>query len=121
MASDSAQASPRTRGEKLITGGWIALAIAIPVSCIFSSEPFDFSASLATLSLIALCVTFACWPKLFIPPIDYKHLCDSVPRKSVGSWMNPRSFSSSTEMPKSASITSLPSELTSTLVGLMSR
>ncbi|MCY1204620.1 hypothetical protein D9M68_708500 [compost metagenome] len=82
MASDSAQASPRTRGEKLITGGWIALAIAIPVSCIFSSEPFDFSASLATLSLIALCVTFACWPKLFIPPIDYKHLCDSVPRKS---------------------------------------
>ena len=60
----------------------IALAIAIPVSCIFSSEPFDFSASLATLSLIALCVTFACWPKLFIPPIDYKHLCDSVPRKS---------------------------------------
>ncbi|MDH4560087.1 MULTISPECIES: hypothetical protein [unclassified Pseudomonas] len=82
MASDSAQASPRTRGEKLVTCGWLALAVAIPVSCIFSSEPFDFSASLAALSLITLCAAFACWPKLFIAPIDYKHLCDTVPRKS---------------------------------------
>ncbi|QEY65047.1 hypothetical protein FXN65_24415 [Metapseudomonas lalkuanensis] len=82
MASDSTQASPRTRGENLVTCGWIALATAIPVSCIFSSEPFDFSAGLAALSLISLCAAFACWPKLFITPINYRKLCDEVPRSS---------------------------------------
>jgi hypothetical protein len=83
MASDSPQAAPHTRGEKVVTGGWLALGIAIPVSCIFSNEPFDFSAGLALLSLITLCVAFACWPRLFLTPINYKGLCDSVPRGSA--------------------------------------
>lgn len=83
MASDSAHASPRTRGEKLVTGGWIALAIVIPVSCIFSNESFDFSASLALLSLITLCAAFACWPRLFLTPINYRSFADNVPRGSA--------------------------------------
>ncbi|AOE87564.1 hypothetical protein [Pseudomonas sp. TCU-HL1] len=82
MASDSALAAPRTRGEKVVTGGWIALGIIIPISCLFSDESFDFSASLALLSLITLCAAFACWPKLFITPINCRKLCDEVPRSS---------------------------------------
>ncbi|MCY1557545.1 hypothetical protein D9M68_944020 [compost metagenome] len=66
----------------MVTGGWLALGIAIPVSCIFSDEPFDLSAGLALLSLITLCATFACWPRLFLTPINYKSLCDNVPRGS---------------------------------------
>jgi hypothetical protein len=83
MASDSPQATPRTRGEKVVTGGWLALAIAIPVSCIFSDEPFDFSASLALLSLLTLCAAFACWPRLFLTPINYRGLTDSMPRGTL--------------------------------------
>ncbi|MGF6694573.1 hypothetical protein M2318_004662 [Metapseudomonas resinovorans] len=83
MASDSATVSPRSRGEKLVTGSWIAIAIAIPISCILSNATFNFSASLAALSLIALCAAFACWPKLFIAPmLNFRALCDSVPRGS---------------------------------------
>ncbi|MDH4567126.1 hypothetical protein E8E95_10585 [Pseudomonas sp. BN414] len=82
MASDSAQASSHTRGEKLVSSAWIALGIIIPISCLFSDESFDFSASLALLSLITLCAAFACWPKLFITPINYRKLCDEVPRNS---------------------------------------
>lgn len=82
MASDSPQAGPRTRGEKVVTGGWLALGTAILVSCFFSDETFDFSASLALLSLLTLCAAFACWPRLFLTPINYQDLCDSVPRGS---------------------------------------
>ncbi|BAN50744.1 hypothetical protein [Metapseudomonas resinovorans] len=83
MASDSSPASPRTRGEILVTGGWIALAIAIPISSLFSDDSFTLSTSLALLSLVTLCAAFACWPKLFITPINYKGLCDEVPRGST--------------------------------------
>ncbi|WP_271410678.1 hypothetical protein [Pseudomonas sp. Q1-7] len=83
MARESAHAIARTRGEKLVTGGWLTLAVAIPVSCIFSDDPFDLSAGLAALSLITLCAAFACWPKLFLGPINYKGLCDELPRGSA--------------------------------------
>ncbi|MDH4556843.1 hypothetical protein E8F11_16995 [Pseudomonas sp. BN417] len=83
MASDSPQAAPRTRGENVVTAGWIALGIAIPVSCFFSDETFDFSASLALLSLLTLCAAFACWPRLFLAPINYRGFVDSVPRGSL--------------------------------------
>ncbi len=83
MASDSPQASPRTPGEKLVTRGWIALGIIIPISCIFSDEPFDFSSGLALLSLVTLCAAFACWPKLFLTPINYRSFADSMPRGSL--------------------------------------
>ncbi len=82
MASDSAQATSHTRGEKLVSRAWIAIAIAAPIGCILASEPFDFSSGLAALSLIALCAIFACWPKLFFAPINYRNLCDEVPRNS---------------------------------------
>ncbi|MFZ6049088.1 hypothetical protein ACFW0H_23560 [Pseudomonas sp. CR3202] len=83
MASDSPHASPRTPGEKLVTGGWIALGIIIPISCIFSDDPFDVSSGLALLSLITLCAAFACWPKLFLTPINYRRFADNVPRGSA--------------------------------------
>jgi hypothetical protein len=82
MASDSPHASPRTLGEKVVTGGWISLAIVIFISFCFSNEPFDVSTSLALLSLITLCAAFACWPSLFLSPINYRGLCDNVPRGS---------------------------------------
>ncbi|BAU76692.1 hypothetical protein [Metapseudomonas furukawaii] len=84
MASDSAPAAPRSRGEKLVTGGWIALAVIIPLNSLFSSEPLDVSAGLALLSLSALCTAFACWPKLLLSPLsNARSLCDNLPRGSA--------------------------------------